>query len=67
MAKEAVLVVDMDHGVAQVHILDHGLELAPVAFGDAATKDEDERVRLAEPAIAVEWSFSQTVPGPPGA
>jgi hypothetical protein len=47
--------------IGQVEILDHGLELASVAFGNPATKDHRQFRRLADRPIRIEEALAQSV------
>src|SRR5712692_7026410 len=53
--------------IGQVEILDHGLELAPIVFGDPAAKDHGQFRRLANRAIGIEEALAESVQGRPAA
>ena len=46
-------------------IFDHGLQLAAVTSGDAATEDEAEGVGVANGSMGIQETLSQTVPSGP--
>jgi hypothetical protein len=48
-----------DHGIGQAHVLDLGLQLAPVMLGDLATEDDRDLVRLADGSIGVKQTFAE--------
>ena len=45
---KAVAIMTADHRVGQVHVFDLGLQLTAVLFGDLATEDDGDLVRLAD-------------------
>ena len=51
--------------VGQIHIFDLGLQFATILFGDFATEDDGDLVRLADCAVGVEEPFTQFVEGGP--
>ena len=63
MLDEAVSVMAADHGIGQAHVLDLGLQLAPVMLGDLATEDDRDLVRLADGSIGVKQTFAEIVQG----
>src|SRR5271165_428952 len=58
---KAVAIVAADNRVGQVHVFDLGLQLAAVLFGDLATEDDGDLVRLADGPVGVEQTFPQFV------
>src|ERR1043166_2856669 len=60
---KAVLVMGADHGVTQVPIFDHGLQLAPIGFGDAPPEDQGKRVGLAQVAVGIQQTLPETIQG----
>lgn len=62
---KAVAVVAANDRVGQLHVLDHGLQLAPVAGGDFAAEDRRALVGLAERAVGIEQTRTQLVEGRP--
>ena len=58
---KAVAVMAADHRVGQVHVFDLGLQLAAILFGDLATEDDSDLVRLADGPVGVEQAFAQFV------
>src|SRR5262245_40673492 len=54
---EAVAVMAADHGIWQVHVLDLGLQLAPMMFADPATEDDGDLIGLADCSIGIEQPF----------
>jgi hypothetical protein len=51
---KAVAVMAADHRIGQVHILDLGLQLAPIVLGDFATEDDRDLVRLSDGSIGIQ-------------
>ena len=51
---EAIAVVTADDRVGQIHVFDLGLQLATILFGDFATEDDGDLVRLTDRAVGVE-------------
>jgi len=58
---KAVAIMTADHRVGQVHVFDLGLQLTAVLFGDLATEDDGDLVRLADGSVGVEQTFAQFV------
>ena len=50
-----------DHRIGQVNVLDLGLQLAAILFGDLAAEDDSDLVRLADGPVDVEQAFAQFV------
>src|SRR5215831_14148459 len=63
LLEEALPVVTADHGIRQVEILDHGLELAAMMTGDAAAEDQGEFVGLTDGAIGIDESLLEGING----
>jgi hypothetical protein len=61
--EEAFTVMAADHRVGEVQILDHGLELASMTTGDAATEDYREFVGLTDAAIGVKEPLLEGIDG----
>ena len=58
---EAVAVMAADHGIWQVHVLDLGLQLAPMMFADPATEDDGDLIGLADCSSGIEQPFPEVV------
>src|SRR5262249_39950000 len=58
---EPVAVVAPDDGVGEIEILDDGLQLAAVAFGDLAAEDHRELAGLADRAVGIQQALAQGV------
>jgi hypothetical protein len=58
---EAVAIMAGDHRVGEVHVFDHGLQLAVMELPDLAAEDPRDLVRLADGAIGVEEPFAELV------
>jgi len=58
---EAVSIMAADHGIGQVHVLDLGLQLAPIVPGDLAAEDDRDLVRLSDGSIGVKQAFAEHV------
>ena len=58
---EAVAVVAADHGIGQVHVFDHSLQLASVVFADPAAEDHGDLVRLTDRSVGIEHPLSEVV------
>ena len=58
---EAVTVVTADNGVGQVHVLNDGLELSAVLFGDSPTEDHGDLVGLADAPIGIQKPFAHPI------
>lgn len=58
---EAVAVVAADDRIGQVHVIDLGLQLAAVPFGDPAAEDGGDLGRLADAAIGIEQPLAELV------
>ena len=58
---EAVAVVAANHRVGQVHVLDLGLQLAPIVLADPAAEDHGDLVGLSDCSIGVEQAFAEIV------
>jgi hypothetical protein len=58
---KTVAVMAADHGIGEVHVLDHGLQLAPIVLGDFATKDDSDLVRLSDGSIGVKQTFAEHI------
>src|SRR6516165_7514916 len=52
-------------GRSMIHVFDLGLQFATILFGDFATEDDGDLVRLADRAVGVEEPFAQFVEGGP--
>ena len=57
----SILVIAADDGVAEMKILNRGLEFAAVVFGNPAAIDDSQFVRPADGAIGVQQSVSKCV------
>src|SRR5258706_12204438 len=58
---EAVTIVAANHRVGQVHVLDLGLQLAPIVLVDLATEDHGDLVRLADCSIGIEQALAEII------
>ena len=58
---KAVCIMAADHRIGQVHVLDLGLQLAPIVLGDLAAEDDGDLVRLSDGAIGVKQAFAEHV------
>ena len=50
-----------DYGIGQVHVLDLGLQLAPIVLGDLAAEDDRDLVRSSDGSIGVKQAFAEHV------
>jgi len=58
---EPVAVVAADNRIGQIQVLDHGLQLAAIAFGDFAAEDHRDLVRLPDGAVGIQQALAQVV------
>jgi hypothetical protein len=58
---EAVAIVAANHRVGQVHVLDLGLQLAPILLADLATEDHSDLVRLPDCSIGIEQAAAEII------
>ena len=50
-----------EDGIGQVHVLDFGLQLAPIVLGDLAAEDDRDLVRPSDGSIGVKQAFAEHV------
>ena len=58
---EAVAIVAANHRVWQVHVLDFGLQPAPILLADFATEDHGDLVRLPDCPIGIEQALAKII------
>ncbi len=50
-----------NHRIGQIHVLDLGLQLAPIVLVDLATEDHGDLVRLADCSIGIEQALAEII------